>query len=273
MFDSVIDLQNNRKSHLLGALSLAASRYGYDNKKLSFLLNKSVKDDAPYLDPLDHQMRVLKLCGVKNMEKRLEIWPSDSDELRVDAILKEAWAFQGQMLVGINVRASSRWTSKNWPAASIAQLCDRLAKEFNVRSVLTGSKEDMVFAETIAKMTKSKPLVTTGKTSVNELAALIKRFRAYLTPDSAPMHIACAVGIPCVALFGPTDPKRHVVAPDGGANCVILSKSAELGCGPCYKPGCSKKISCMTKITVEEVFEAIVPYLSQKSVPVNEAVL
>ena len=268
MFGIVIDLQNNRKSRILGALSLAASRYGYNNRKLSFLLNNSVNDDAPYLDPLDHQMRVLKLCGVKSMDKTLEMWPSDSDELKADAILKEAWAFQGQMLVGINVRASSRWVSKNWPAAHIAQLCDRLAKEFNVRSVLTGSKEDEAFANSIAKLTRSKPLVTAGRTSVNELAALIKRFRAYLTPDSAPMHIACAVGTPCIALFGPTDPKRHVASQE---NCVVLSKSADFNCSPCYSPGCSKKASCMKKITVEDVFGAIAPYLSQKNAIVNEA--
>ncbi|MCX5680318.1 MAG: glycosyltransferase [Candidatus Omnitrophica bacterium] len=267
MFDIVIDLQNNRISHILGALSLAASRYGYDNRKLSFFLNNSVKDDAPYLDPLDHQMRVLKLCGVKNMDKTLEMWPSNSDELRADAILKEAWAFQGQMLVGINVRASPRWVSKNWPAASIAQLCDKLAKEFNVRSVLTGSSDDAAFAEAVAKMTKSKPLVTAGRTSINELAALIKRFRAYLTSDSAPMHIACAVGTPCIALFGPTDPKRHVAVLD---NCTIISKEADFDCAPCYRPGCSKKVSCMKKITVEEVFTAIASHLSQKNVPVNE---
>lgn len=269
MFDIVIDLQNSRKSHVLGALSLAASRYGYDNGKLSFLLNNSAKDDAPYLDPLDHQMRVLKLCGVKNMDKTLEIWPSDLDEQKADAILKEAWAFQAQMLVGINVRASSRWTSKSWPASSIAQLCDRLAKEFNVRTVLTGSRDDADFAESIAKMTKSKPLVIAGKTSVNELAAIMKRFRAYLTPDSAPMHIACAVRVPCVALFGPTDHKKHVAST---ANCTILSKSADLDCGPCYKPGCSKKVSCMKSITVEDVLVAIAPYLSSKNAPVNEAV-
>ena len=268
MFDIVIDLQNSRTSHILGALSLAASRYGYDNKKLSFFLNNSIKDDAPYLDPLDHQMRVLKLCGVKNMDKKLEMWPSDSDELKADSILKEAWAFQGQMLVGINVRASARWNSKNWPAANIAELCDRLAKEFNVRTVLTGSKDDVLFAEAIARMTRSKPLIAAGKTSINELAALSKHFKAYVTPDSAPMHIACAVGIPCIALFGPTDPRRHVAALE---NCIVLSKSADFDCAPCYNPGCSKKTNCMKKITVEEVLNAIKPYLSQKNVPASGA--
>lgn len=270
MFDIVIDLQNNRISHILGSLSLAASRYGYNNGKFSFLLNNSVKDDAPYLDPLDHQMRVLKLCGVKSMDKALEMWPSDSDEAKANAILKEAWAFQGQMLVGINVRASSRWASKNWPAAYIAGLCDKLAKEFNVRSVLTGTKGDLPLAEHIAKMTKSKPLVTAGRTSINELAALIRHFKAYLTPDSGPMHIACAVRTPCIALFGPTDPRRHL-APSG--NCTVLSKSADFDCAPCYSPGCKKKTGCMKKITVEDVFDAVKPYISQRSAFINEAVL
>lgn len=271
MFDIVIDLQNSRTSHILGALSLAASRYGYDNKKLSFLLNNSVKDDAPYLGPLDHQMRVLKLCGVKTMDKTLEMWPSDSDELKADALLKEAWAFQAQMLVGVNVRASARWSSKNWPPDHIAQLCDRLAKEFNARVVLTGSRDDAAYAEAISRMTRSKPLVVAGRTSINELAALAKHFKAYVTPDSAPMHIACAVGTPCIALFGPTDPKRHVAAPDGAANCTVLSKSADLECAPCYNPSCSKKTSCMKRITVEEVFNAIRPYLQKNASAGDEA--
>jgi lipopolysaccharide heptosyltransferase II len=261
MFDIVIDLQNNRKSHILGALCLASRRYGYDNGKLSFLLNNSIKDDAPHMDPLDHQMRVLKLVGVKAMDKVLEIRPSDHDEARADQILMDAWALKGQALIGINVRASSRWSSKNWPPAMIAELCDSLAREFNARSVLTGTKDDAEYAEAIAGMTKSKPCVAAGKTSVTELAALMKRFKAYITPDSAPMHIAAAVGVPCVALFGPTDPKRHAVPSD---TCTIISKAADFDCAPCYSPGCSKKTSCMKKITVEEVVRAVSPYLNKK---------
>lgn len=268
MFDITVDLQNNRKSHLLSALGLAAQRYGYDNGKLSFFLNNSIKNDAPYLDPIDHQLRVLKLLGVKGIEKSLEMWPSDSDCERADAMLKDAWAFQGQMLVGINVRASSRWVSKNWPAAFIAELCDRLAREFNVRTVLTGARGDAAYAESIARMTKSKPLVLAGKTSVNELYAVMKHLKAYVTPDSAPMHIACAAGTPCVALFGATDPKRHLV---GSSLCTVLSKADEFDCAPCYSPNCQKKPNCMKSIKVEDVFRALAPYVAHKNSPVEGA--
>ena len=257
-FDIVIDLQNNRKSHMLAFLSLAGLRYGYDNGKLSFLLNKKIKDDAPYLDPLEHQFRTLRLAGIKLIDKILQLWPSESDEAHIQKFLEDNWVKPEQGLVGINVRASLRWFSKNWPAAHIAELSDRLAKEFNMRVVLTGAKEDIEFANHIAKVTKSKPIVAAGKTSVMELASLLKRFKVYVTPDSAPLHIAAAVGTPFVALFGPTEPDRHVVRSD---KCVVLCKDDELRCSPCYKPTCAKTNTCMKRITVDEVMAAMKQYL------------
>lgn len=259
--DMVVDLQNNRKSHLIAFASLAPFRYGYDNGKWSFFLNKTIKDDAPYLDPLEHQFRTLRLAGIKPLDKRLELWPSGSDEKAVDRFLADNWVKPEQELVGIHIRASEKWVTKNWPASNIAQLCDRLAKEFNIRVVLTGSKSDADISGYIAKIAKSKPLIACGKTGIMELAALLKRFKVYLTPDSAPMHMASAVGTPVIALFGPTDPARHVVRTD---RCIVICKANEAPCAPCYSPSCAKNFKCMKKITVEEVFEAMRPFLPIK---------
>ncbi len=261
-FDIVIDLQNNKKSHLLAALSFAPLRYGYDNKKFSFLLNRKIRDDAPHLDPIEHQFRTLRMAGIKPQNKRLELWPGDAEARQVDKLLAESWMKPSMGLVGINVRASARWVTKNWPISNIVELCDRLAKEFNIRVVLTGAEEDIDFAQAIAKASKSKPLIAAGKTSILELASLIKRFRIYLTPDSAPMHIAAAMGTPSVALFGPTEPERHV-APS--KECIVISKKNELKCGPCYSPTCVKNFVCMKKITVDEVLEAMRPYLKEEA--------
>ena len=259
-FDIVIDLQNSKKSHLLAALSLAPLRYGYDNKKLSFLLNRKIRDDAPHLDPVEHQFRTLKAAGIKPKDKCLELWPSDAEERHADNILASGWMKPSMGLVGINVRASSRWVTKNWPISNIAELCNALAKEFNIRVVLTGAEEDAEFAQAIAKAAaKAKPLVAAGKTSILELASLIRRFKVYLTPDSAPMHIAASMGTPCVALFGPTEPARHVLPSE---NCIVISKKNELKCSPCYSPACVKNFVCMKRITVDEVLEAMRPYLN-----------
>jgi lipopolysaccharide heptosyltransferase II len=251
-FDIVIDLQNNKKSHALSFLSTAPLRYGYNNGKFSFLLNNGIKDDAPYLDPIEHQFRVLKSAGIKPVDKRLELWPSSSDAERIEALFQDNWISPSHNLIGINVRASSRWNSKNWPPKRIAGLCDRLAKEFNMRVVLTGTKEDALFIEKIKGLTDSKPVVAAGRTAIMELASLIKKCKVYITPDSAPMHIASALGTPFIALFGPTDPARHV-APS--KNHVVIKK--DLKCSPCYSPKCSKGYKCMSGIEVEEVFAAV----------------
>jgi ADP-heptose:LPS heptosyltransferase len=170
-----------------------------------------------------------------------------------------------QKLVGINVRASSRWLSKSWPPAYISELCDRLARDYSVRVVLTGAKSDLELAAAIARTAKSKPLVTAGKTSVMELAGLIKHFKVYLTPDSAPMHIASAVGTPFVALFGPTEPERHIVP---SRECAVLRKNDEARCNPCYNPVCRKKLSCMRRISVDEVLGAVGKFLVKGTEPV-----
>lgn len=258
-FEVVFDLQNNKRSHLLAFLSMALIRYGYDNGKLSIFLNRKVKDDAPYLDPVEHQFRVLRAAGVKDSDKRLELWPSKSNEEEAQKLLSDNWVKPSQSLVGINVRASSRWQSKNWPPDYIAQLCDMLARDCGVRVVLTGSAADTDYASSIAASTRSKPIVAAGRTDIMTLAALIKRFRVYLTPDSAPMHVACAVGTPIVALFGPTDPRRHL---SPVKNSVTLCRSFELRCGPCYRARCGKNYKCMKRILADDVFSAMKPYLS-----------
>ena len=260
-FEIVIDLQNNRKSHILAYMSLAGLRYGYDNGKLSFLLNRKIKNDAPHLDPIEHQFRALRMAGIKTSDKQLALWPSERDKAWAKKFLEDNWVRQGQSLVGINVRASARWVSKNWPSGHIVELCDRLAKEYNVRAILTGTGEDAEFAGAIASSARSKPIIATGKTTIMELAALIKCFKVFLTPDSAPMHIASAVGTPFVALFGPTDPARHVAPSE---NCAVLCKAREMRCSPCYKSECRKRAICMRRITVDDVLEAIKVFLPQK---------
>ncbi|MDD5409367.1 MAG: glycosyltransferase family 9 protein, partial [Candidatus Omnitrophica bacterium] len=87
--------------------------------------------------------------------------------------------------------------------------------------------------------------------TVNELAALIKKCHVFISADSSPLHIASAMGTPFIALFGPTDSRRHLPP---GKNCIVISK--DLDCSPCYKTKCRSK-RCMMQITPEEVLAAI----------------
>jgi lipopolysaccharide heptosyltransferase II len=250
-FDVVIDLQNNRRSHILSFLTLAPERYGYDNKKCGFLLNNRIPDNKPLIDPVTHKFRVLKMVGVELTDPHLELWPSAQDERFVDELLDTAWISRQQKLIGINISASLRWATKLWPSKYLVKLCEALGHR-DIRVVLTGTEADVEAAGRLMNEVKNvKPIVACGKTTVNQLACVIKRCNVYISLDSAPLHIAASVNTPFVAIFGPTDPRRHLPP---GKNYIVIRK--ELSCSPCYKPQCRHR-KCMESIKPEEVLEAV----------------
>ncbi|MEW6101644.1 MAG: GT4 family glycosyltransferase PelF [Candidatus Omnitrophota bacterium] len=249
-FDIVIDLQNNRKSHILSFLSLALARYGY-KRKFGFLLNNGITDEGVPMAPLSHQFRILNSLGIELKEPRLELWPSEEDGRYVEEFLNSQWLSVKHNIVGINISASAKWLTKNLPCGHIARICEELERK-DIRVVFTGTEKDAGLANSIISRIKdAKPINACAKTSVNQLACLIKRCKVYISPDSASLHIACAMGVPFVALFGPTDPKRHIPP---GKGFIVIKK--ELPCSPCYRPRCRSR-KCMELIDPKEVLEAV----------------
>lgn len=250
-FDISIDLQNNRRSRLLAATSLIPVRLGYDNRKFSVFLSRKVKPPKESLDPVSHQARLLGALRIPMENKALGLWPSESDEEWADKFLEDAWVNRGQPLIGVNPGASIRWATKRWPVENFAKLCDMLAGRLGARILLTGAKEDTEIGKNIAGLCKSRPIIAIGKSTLMQLTSLIKRCNVFVTSDSAPMHMAAATDVSFVAIFGPTDPNRHLPP---CKRCVVIRK--ELKCSPCYSPRCIIGLKCMKKITVEEVFKA-----------------
>ncbi|HOW42069.1 MAG TPA: GT4 family glycosyltransferase PelF [Candidatus Omnitrophota bacterium] len=255
-FDMVIDLQNNRRSHLLAALTMALKRYGYNNKKWGFLLNYSVKDDGAALGPVEHQFRIFKQFGMDAGAAALELFPTAEDQKCVDDFLASHWLSAHQVVVGINASASKRWSSKVWPREHLIRLCEELGRR-DIRVVITGTADDRFLVEQLRVTAPGLKLIDScGKLTINQLACLIKRCQVYISGDSAPLHVAAAMGTPFIALFGPTDPRRHLPP---ALQCVVIHK--QLGCTPCYKSKCAR-LKCMKAITAEEVLRGIDSLLS-----------
>jgi len=263
-FDISIDLQNNRSSHMISYLCGAHTRIGYANGKFSFLLNSKVKDPGLPLSPVEHQFQSLKLLGFSEIDRKLELWTRPEDDERVARYLRDNWVREEQLLVGINPGSSAAWPTKQWPFERFAELCDALSKR-NIRVVLTGDASTTALAQDILALCKSKPINAVGRTSVSELIALIRRCGVYVTSDSAPMHIAAAVGTPFVAIFGPTDPRRHVAVPE--QKHAVIRK--DLKCSPCYLRACPIGHPCMKKITKDEILDKILEF-SRKPSPAAE---
>lgn len=250
-FDIVIDLQNNRKSHILSFFTGAPRRYGYDNNKFGFLLNYRIKDEKPLIDPLAHQFRILEMLGIGLKQPHLELWPSKEDYQYVEELFSSQWLTQNQKIVGINISASSKWLTKVWPRAHLIKLLQELSAR-DVRVVITGSEEDSEEANALISAVKNIKLINAcSKTTVGQLACLLKKCSVFISADSAPLHIAAAMDVPLIALFGPTDPRRHLPP---AKECVVLNKT--LPCSPCYKTKCKTK-ECMELIKPQEVLEAV----------------
>lgn len=155
----------------------------------------------------------------------------------------------------IHIHPASRWFFKCWPVEHMAALVERLQAEGHavVLTAAPSHDEKAMLASIQARL--SKPAFSlSGQLSLKELAALTQASRLFIGVDSAPMHIAAAVGTPTVALFGPSGDKQW--GPWGVPFRVIASTRHP--CRPCGIDGCGggKVSDCLTSLTVDEVLTA-----------------
>ncbi len=259
-FDLSIDLQNSRRTHLLAWLAGIAVRIGY-RRKFGRLLNRGVRLPRVVLAPIAHQHYLLRQAGLSPDGEALELWPSPRDDESAARLLTQARVGGIQdgshQLVGLHPGGSGRWRTKRWDLERWAAVCDALTQR-GVQVVVTGGPGEEPLGESLVKLTRTKPLVVIGKTTLMELACLIKRCDVFLAHDSSSLHVAAAVGTPAVALFGPTDPRRHL--PPSFTGQVIKK---DVFCSPCYATRCRTVThACMKRISVEEVLAAVLGLLA-----------
>lgn len=154
----------------------------------------------------------------------------------------------------VHVHPASRWRFKCWPAEKNAELIDRLATQ-GIRTVLTAAPdpEELRLVEQIVDKAQSAPLNLAGQLSIKELGAVAARARLFVGVDSMPMHVAAAMGVPTVALFGPSGEAEW-----GPWNTRSSVVSTTHSCRPCGQDGCGggKVSECLTLLPVEAVHSA-----------------
>ena len=260
-FDISIDFQNNRKSHMLSFLASIPERCGYDNGKYSCLLNRKISLPKKKTSPVEHQGYILGLMGITHFDETLDLWESPEASDWAQNFLEDKWLKKGQEIIGFSISASKKWKTKNWPVADFAKLADMLAAKRSARVLLIGAQEDRAYVDEFIKKTDAKPIDAVGKTDINGMISLISKCDAIVTGDSAPMHVAAALGVPFVSLFGPTDPARHL--PSSGKSRVIYKKTR---CSPCYKANCFFGYNCMKLIKPDDVFKALDSLIAKRTI-------
>lgn len=159
---------------------------------------------------------------------------------------------------GAATRMASNIVAKRWPVESYIELAERLAAE-GVDVLVLGGPGELAVREVMEERAPSRAHVLIGQTSLAATMALMKRCKAIVTNDSGPMHIADALGVRTIAVFGPTDPR--VVGPYGQPQSVLRARE---GCCPCFDetvfpnrvPECSHQ-RCMHSVSVDRVFSEV----------------
>ncbi|MBC7837711.1 MAG: glycosyltransferase family 9 protein [Nitrospiraceae bacterium] len=264
-FDLVMDLQGLFRSAAIGWFSGSPLLVGFANGREGSPRFYSRRVSVPQSDmhAVDRYLLVAKAVGAVESgapEFRFRIPQTDYDE--VDRVLSRSGVTPGTSWVAMNV--SARWQTKRWPPASFAEVADRLQQEGFGAVVMIGGPDERADIAEVNRMMKTPAIDLAGATTVGLLPALLSRASLLITNDSGPMHVAAAVGIPIVALFGPTSAVR--TGPYGVGHAVLTGK---VPCSPCFSRTCHNTVSleCLKVVSPQQVLAAARAQRSQRMAP------
>lgn len=145
---------------------------------------------------------------------------------------------------------STNSNAKRWHPESFASLNDRLQDELEASVLLLGSKEESGISRVVANLSRRKPYDLTGQTDLAEAAAILSEIDVLISNDMGLAHLAPAVGTRTIVIFGPTNP---ITTRPFSAKASIITAAVE--CAPCMLRECPIDHRCMTRVSVDEVFE------------------
>jgi len=259
-FDIAIILHPTARAHIVTFFSGIPRRIGYD-KKMGSLLTKRI----PHTKQLglkhesDYSLDILSYIGIETEEKMLCVPVNAESECRIGELFAKNGINGQDTVIVVNPGASC--PSKRWRPENFAKVSDTLAERYDAKIVIISDSRDKYFADSVSKEMKAKSLNLAGLTAVKDLASVFKRSDLFISNDSGPVHIACATGVPVIAIFGRNDrglsPERWGPM---GKNDIVLHK--DVGCDICMAHNCRIGFKCLDAITVGEVVSAAERLLS-----------
>lgn len=288
-FDAAFDFSLDSRYGLWSRLAGIKKRIGLDYKNRGRFLTDKVKL-AGYSGKhvVEYYLDLLNFIGIKISSPGLEaankgrtgrgyvtysLEVSEESRIKAKKILAEQGIMSSDLIIGIAPGGGASWGKnavyKQWPADRFAQLAGRLIKNLDAHVVLLGSTDEKPISDIIVNDVQSrwglKPtyfpasiINLTGKLSLEELAAVIKELKVLVCNDGGPLHMAVALGVKTVSIFGPVDDKVYGPYPLSGDHIVIKK---DLSCRPCYEnfrfKGCLNNRKCLEDITVEEVYKQV----------------
>lgn len=245
-FDLVLDLQRHLKSGIVSRASGARWRLGFhraETKEGNWLFNNlHVERFGNRISKLDHYLKFIEFLGLPIAPLRWDFVLDSAEQAAVTGHLCKVSGTFATLFVG------TRWQSKNWFPEQIAACADYLHRQYDLETVLLGGAGDLAAAQAALGTARTKPIDLVGKTSLREAIGIIARARLAIGPDTGLMHIAAALKVPVISLWGATEPLR--TGPYGFEHLAIRGQAP---CSPCNRRQCAIGRLCMQSITMEQI--------------------
>jgi len=253
--DASIDLQGLTKSGLWPWVSNIPLRIGFGDDQARelnrWLNNVRIVPDEECKHVVDRNLSLLRPFGIERQEADLSI-PVDKAAAASVAWIREERGWSEESLALLQPGAG--WETKRWPVEYFSELGDHLIRAWGLRvAVLWGPGEEQL-AETVVRGMKEKGELA-PETNLLELIELIRGCRLFVGGDTGPMHMAAAMQVPVVAIFGASDPVRN--GPYGDGHLVLYH---DIECRPSWRTTCDH-IRCLKELTAERVIPKVNEYL------------
>ena len=258
-FDLAVLFQNAFEAACIVWSAGIPHRVGYATDGRRYLLTQPVSVSC---NGSQHQLQyyrgmVAKAFSCQSVDRRPSLVLHSEEEALAAAKFPEVFDSPAGGVVGINP-GSQYGSAKRWLPERFADVANRLVVNLKKssfegkepRCVIVGGPGEEELGQKIAGRLSCQAVVLSGRTSIRELLAVTKRCAIFLTNDTGPMHVAQALGVPVVAVFGSTDPQA--TGPVGQANGVVRSV---VRCAPCFLRACPIDHRCMTGVSVEQALE------------------
>ena len=248
-YDAALDFQGLWKSAAWARLSGAARVVGWERgarrePSSSLLVTESVaRSGSGHV--IDKNLALLRPLGIEAVGLREFPLPfSDEAVARVDAGLSGLG--RGGFAV---LNPGGGWASKLWPAERFGELAKGI-RDLGLRPLVSWGPGEEGLADRVVAASGGAA-VRSFPTTLLDYVEIARRARLVVAADTGPLHLACAVGTPVVALFGPTDPARNGPFATGD---VVIRRTPP--CAPCYSRTCARHAGVMGTLPVEEVLTA-----------------
>ena len=249
-YDLIIVPHRSLRSALLTWLLQPSMSIGFDRSAGGCLFKNIVRYN-PSSHEIERNLSLTTPLHISPVSAELpRLFPSMQDVQTIDSV----WHTHGfnRFPIMIAIAPGTIWNTKRWPAERFASVCRHVASE-NIAILLLGGRDDEVLCKEVMDIAQGENVFSVaGKLSLLQSAELIRRCKVLVSNDSAPMHLAVAMGTPVIAIFGATVPEFGF-APRGEHDVVVEIKG--LKCRPCSIHGgiqCPiKTFECMLSISSE----------------------